>query len=204
MENFEKKYVHDFYEDKSKEFDITRQRHWPKTLEFLKEYNRPEYIVLDNGCGNGRCFLSKNIVGLDYSNGLLLQAKNKKNSGLVRGDVMCLPFQDDSFDLILSIAVVHHMSTQERRIKAMEEIKRVLKPRGKCLLYVWDESTKHKSKFIPIKDKDYFVTWNKDKEIKRYYYLFDLEELKDFCKLCGFNIIEYGKEQESLYVILEK
>ncbi|KAF9760770.1 putative methyltransferase [Nosema granulosis] len=201
---FENKYVHTFYEDKSREFDVTRQRHWPKTLEFLETYNRPEYIVLDDGCGNGRCILDRNIIGLDYSMGLLQQARNKRSNELVRGDAMKLPFYSNSFDLVLSIAVIHHMSTYERRVEALKEIHRVLKPSGKCLIYVWDEATKHKSKFIPIQDKDYFVTWNKNKEIKRYYYLFDLNELKTFCGACGFKIIDSGKEQESLFVILEK
>ncbi|EOB14029.1 Putative methyltransferase KIAA1456 like protein, partial [Nosema bombycis CQ1] len=202
---FEKHFVHDFYDNKAKEFNITRQRHWPKTKEFLDKYYKGG-IVLDNGCGNGRCIINKNIIGLDYSLNLLKEAKIKKDNVLLRGDGLDLPFLDNSFDLIMSIAVIHHFSTKERRNKALKEIKRVLKPKGKCLMYVWDEETKYKSKFKPINNsnnvKDYFVLWNK--EIKRYYYLFDLKELKTFCEEMDFKIIEIGKEQESLYVIMEK
>ncbi|MGZ4765269.1 MAG: class I SAM-dependent methyltransferase [Ilumatobacteraceae bacterium] len=45
----------------------------------------------------------------------------------VYGDGLCLPFQDDSFDLILSQAVLEHVPDPQR---AVDELHRVLKPGG--------------------------------------------------------------------------
>ena len=33
--------------------------------------------------------------------------------------------QDDSFDAVLSIAVIHHIATTERRVRALRELARV-------------------------------------------------------------------------------
>ncbi len=49
------------------------------------------------------------------------------------GDIHDLPFEDDSIDAILCLAVLEHV---ENPIQAMSEMRRVLKPGGKLLLYV--------------------------------------------------------------------
>jgi len=40
-------------------------------------------------------------------------------------------------DLCISIAVLHHLATSDRRLKALKEINRVLTVRGQALVYVW-------------------------------------------------------------------
>lgn len=40
-------------------------------------------------------------------------------------------------DLCISIAVLHHLATPERRLKALIEINRVLSIGGQALVYVW-------------------------------------------------------------------
>lgn len=52
-------------------------------------------------------------------------------------DCLCLPYKNNSLDAAISIAVIHHLSTNERRKQAISELARVLKPNGKCLIYVW-------------------------------------------------------------------
>lgn len=201
-EHFEKKYVHDFYKNHADDFNVTRVKPWPKIIEFLNKYDNKNFINLDCGCGNGRNLKishQSTFVGMDYSLELLLHANNLN---VIRGDCMSLPFKSKSFNIILSIAVIHHLSTYERRKKAMLEMYRCLKDDGKVLLYVWDEKTKHKQKFKQIKDKEYFVRFNNN--FDRYYHLFDIDELKIFCNDCGFFIEECGIEQESIYAILSK
>jgi tRNA (uracil-5-)-methyltransferase TRM9 len=61
--------------------------------------------------------------------------------------VLELPHPPATFDFALSIAVIHHLSTRERRVAAIGSILEILKPRttverskdcgGKALLYVW-------------------------------------------------------------------
>lgn len=40
-------------------------------------------------------------------------------------------------DFCISIAVLHHLATRERRLKALTEINRVLAVKGQALVYVW-------------------------------------------------------------------
>lgn len=50
---------------------------------------------------------------------------------------MSLPFRDESFDAVLSIAVVHHFATVERRAMALRELARITRIGGRLLLTVW-------------------------------------------------------------------
>lgn len=73
------------------------------------------------------------ITCLDYSNDMLLQAKRRftaeglGNVMLCQGDVGALPFQDQEFDVVLSMNGIHAFPDKE---KAYSEIHRVLKPAG--------------------------------------------------------------------------
>ena len=52
-------------------------------------------------------------------------------------DCLEVPLRDNSVDACISIAVIHHLATRERRIKAINEIVRVLVSDGTALIYVW-------------------------------------------------------------------
>lgn len=81
------------------------------------------------------------IVGLDYSPQMLeitrarYNGKIPHNLELVQGDVGALPFEDASFDAVLSMNGIHVFPDKER---ALSEMYRVLKPGGIFLgcLYV--------------------------------------------------------------------
>ena len=57
---------------------------------------------------------------------------------------------------MISIAVIHHFSTDSLRIQAIEEIYRILRIGGKALIYVWAYEQEHKK----FKEQDVFVKWN--------------------------------------------
>ncbi len=42
-------------------------------------------------------------------------------------DNLALPYRDESFDAVLSIAVIHHIATTERRVRAIRELARILR-----------------------------------------------------------------------------
>lgn len=200
--DFEQEYVHKFYNVKSDKFSNSRIKPWPFTVEFMKNNSREDFIVLDAGCGNGRQFLHRNTIGVDFSENLLLDAARKPYLGLVKTNVLNMPFKDSMFDIVLSIAVIHHLSTHERRLECLLEIKRVLKSKQLCLLYVWHKEAASKKKFKEIENGDYFVSWKGENDVLRYYHLFDEEELEKLCKETGFEVLEISKEQESLYIVL--
>lgn len=82
--------------------------------------------VLDVGCGNGYLQASLedkfgNVVGLDYSEEML-----QVNPCIIKihGSSTELPFQDNSFDLVVAAHLLHHLLEEDRK-KTLEEMKRV-------------------------------------------------------------------------------
>lgn len=59
-------------------------------------------------------------------------------------DNLALPFRDESFDAVLSIAVVHHFATTERRVGALRELARVLRIGGRLVISVWAMEQRHR------------------------------------------------------------
>ena len=92
-----------------------------------------EKIILDIG-GGGRfqkelARYEKYFVNSDYKT---LDISTKHRPDIV-GDVHNLPFRDNSVDAIICKAVLEHTHDPFR---AVSEIYRILKPRGKCFVYV--------------------------------------------------------------------
>jgi ubiquinone/menaquinone biosynthesis C-methylase UbiE len=110
---------------------------------YLQKNIKAESKVLDYGCGYGRIvhqFLDKGynkVTGVDSSEEMIkrgLKAKRNLNIKHIQGNK--IPFADNSFDLVLLIAVLTCIPFDEDQAALMLEINRVLKPKG--LLYVSD------------------------------------------------------------------
>lgn len=68
-------------------------------------------------------------------------------------DGMRLPYASQRFDAVLSIAVLHHITTPARRTHMLKELLRILRPAGKALVTVWatdQEDMKKLAKWQPI------------------------------------------------------
>ncbi len=95
--------------------------------------------VLDAGCGlgYGSAMLAErspaSLVGLDLSAEALERARQELGEAvqLVTGDIRELPFESDSFDLVVCFEVIEHVERQER---ALAELRRVLAPQGTLLI----------------------------------------------------------------------
>lgn len=48
-----------------------------------------------------------------------------------------LYFRSNSFDVCICIAVIHHLSTATRRLAAIKELARIIRPGGRILISVW-------------------------------------------------------------------
>jgi ubiquinone/menaquinone biosynthesis C-methylase UbiE len=99
--------------------------------------------ALDLGCGNGRLYTqvrSKHATytGVDNSRELLRIARERNpEAEFVEADVLHLPFPDQSFDVIYSFAVIHHIPGKDNQKQFFREVSRVLKPNGTCLITTW-------------------------------------------------------------------
>lgn len=101
-------------------------------FEFLKsKICQNGKSALEVGCGNGNfcAVLSpmfENVIGLDISPKTINKAKeysNAKNVQYEIGDYLQIRYPENSFDLIVSIATVHHFSLLDFLRKAKSEIK---------------------------------------------------------------------------------
>jgi arsenite methyltransferase len=115
---------------------------------------RGDEQVLDVGCGHGLMLIgpakrlrSGNAVGIDLWQAVD-QADNSREAtwrnvemenvaervGLVDGDARKLPFEENSFDVVLSSWAIHNIYDAQGREDAIREIVRVLKPGGQAVI----------------------------------------------------------------------
>jgi len=74
-------------------------------------------------------------------------------------DNLELPFRDDSFDAVLSLAVVHHFATTERRVQALRELARILRIGGRVVITVWALEQRHRR----FESQDVLIPWQPPK-----------------------------------------
>ena len=203
IEEINVKYV---YDKIAKEFSETRYRPWSCVEEFLNGVKKNSKIG-DIGCGNGKNMTYRRDCehyGCDFSKGLVDICKSK-GLNTIYGDILDIPYENDIFDYTLCIAVIHHLSTVEKRRKAIQEIMRVTKKGGKALILVWafEQPENSRRKFTK---QDNMVSW-KDKKGnlmgERYYYVFKKDELEGLVD-DSFTISKSFYELGNWGVILEK
>ena len=214
----------------AEDFSRTRYSAWPEFgifTDFIKEGDK----ILDVGCGNGRLLellKDKKIgyTGVDVSEKLIRLAQEKyPQNNFLLADNLNLPFSDDNFDKVFSVAVLHNVPSDELRKRAISELSRVLKPGGLLFItvwYLWQKKTSWKpllkNVFLKLIGRskldfnDIFIPW-KDSQGKirtqRYFHCFIKKELQKLAENAGFKIKKIGLLWRSagffnLFLIAEK
>jgi len=122
-----------------KKFGTIEPSDVPYFLKFVELIGKENPKILDCGCGTGRDlkFLENfecELYGIDLSKGMLRVAKQNLNkTSLLRGDYRTLPFKDNYFDGVVSIASLVHLPKKEKTV-ALREFRRILRPQG--VLYI--------------------------------------------------------------------
>jgi alkylated DNA repair protein alkB family protein 8 len=194
LTNIEENQVKNVYEEISNHFNNTRVYKWSWVNDFLDSLNESS-LVYDIGCGNGRNMNhEKNnltFIGLDNCENFIKICKSK-NLNVVNGNIIKIPFQKNSADAIICIAVFHHLSNQNNRLLALLEMKRLLKKNGKILLSVWSINQPKKTRRNFNSYGNNIVLWNNSGKIyERFYYIFKLTELKELFNKAGLYIKNY-------------
>ena len=132
-----RKSVDKFYET----IESSRHAHWHALMPIAKGCK-----VLEYGCGPGSAAfdlarLGAHVVGIDISDVAIAQSTAKARTENLeidfrRMNAECLDFEDNTFDLIVGSAILHHLDLD----KAYRELHRCLKPGGKA---VFIEPTGH-------------------------------------------------------------
>jgi ubiquinone/menaquinone biosynthesis C-methylase UbiE len=122
---------------------------WKQVAE--NEGVKGDEYLLDAGCGTGSVAISwakilgkGKVVGIDIYGGMSgnspAQAyRNAELEGVINrvefknGNILEIPYPDNTFDIVTAGSVLHELDKEEDKIKALKEIKRVLKPGGKFM-----------------------------------------------------------------------
>ncbi|EFX68353.1 hypothetical protein DAPPUDRAFT_260253 [Daphnia pulex] len=77
------------------------------------------------------------------------ETRSRGGHQVVNADCRVSPFRDGIADAVISIAVIHHLATEERRLLALQDISRkfaispgLLSKGGRALVYVWAKEQK--------------------------------------------------------------
>lgn len=107
--------------------------------EAILAERRAALRVLDAGCGTGACYpLARKLSAggvvwaIDVSWAALLRCRGLTSIDLVQASVTRVPFGSDSFDLVLCMDVLQHL-TEAEAADALSEMRRVLAPGGRLL-----------------------------------------------------------------------
>lgn len=220
-------------------FSETRNRPWDQVIDFLDTLP-DDSTLLDVACGNGRHSViarkrGMRVLGVDASTELADIAQDRlreagdqapRGAEVITGSAVHLPLARNTVDHALFIAALHHIPGRKRRIKALREIRRVLRPRGMALVTVWarwqdrfadhyiKELVRHLPRKLALGDKapefgDILVPWQGDE--MRFYHLMSLRETVLTCKAAGFFVSDAWSEKlasdwlpDNHFVVVEK
>lgn len=223
--NYEATHVHSVYEAIAPHFSATRHKPWPAVASFL-DARAPGSVGLDVGCGNGK-YLHVNprvhLVGSDRSGALLRLARAESHpestaEACVIADGLALPHRKGAVDFAICIAVIHHLSTRERRREAIAALLECVRGDGvgKVLVYVWAlEQSSSRRGWDVNSEQDTLVPWvmkkrkedgvkQPDETYQRYYHLYREGELEEDVSAVGGTLVESGYERDNWWVVCSK
>ena len=198
------------YDQMAEKFSGTRNFFWPD-LQFIKDHISAGDRILDFGCGNGRLLgilQEKKIeyFGVDVSQKLIDLAKIKypqfaQNFSKISG-FDSLSFPDEFFNVIVSIAVFHHLPDKKFRLAMAQELFRVTKPGGEIIITVWNLWQPKYKKYLWKNRwrKIFFLSkldWldceipfknNEGKIFKRFHHAYTKKDLTELFSQAGFQI----------------
>jgi ubiquinone/menaquinone biosynthesis C-methylase UbiE len=126
---------------------VNSKRHAQKNIELIERLFKHIDLknisnVLEIGCGIGITAehlynkYNMNVVGTDVDPEQIMFAKKhqkeSKQLKFMELDATILPFENQEFDMVISMFVLHHIGSWD---KTLTEISRVLKPNGYFIFY---------------------------------------------------------------------
>lgn len=201
------------YENQEKLWDkIAKEWHEYKEIpsissnEFVKK-SKGNFLDLGSGSGRhlekikGKYFLQ------DISIEMLKLAQKKAEKlkidyEIIHSPMEIIPKKDNFFDSAICISALHCVPGIKNRQKAISELFRVLKPSKKAYIGVWNAKSKRFIRKTKNGEKEKLIGWT-DKG-KRYYYLYDEEEIHDEFKKAGFEIISTHNSEMMINFVVKK
>lgn len=112
--------------------------------QILKDRYQPGAKILDAGCGNGRNLkwfyqAGFKIHGIDPDMERLKQCKELykgQQENFIQATVEEMPYESNSFDHVVCVAVLHFARDLSHFYKMFEELLRILKPQGSLFIRI--------------------------------------------------------------------
>lgn len=146
----------------SKLFAHIRQLGGDRTPYIASAVQRPVEKVLDIGCSYGWALdaltgKAETLVGIDMDEAALRQAGAQyPHIQFVHQDASTLPFEDETFDVVILSEVIEHVGDENKQL-VIDEAHRVLKPGGLFIftapyagLFAWADPMDFKRRFPGI------------------------------------------------------
>jgi tRNA (uracil-5-)-methyltransferase TRM9 len=166
----------------------------PELEELAKRWEKGR--LLNVGSGHGPDFLpfkgKFDLYGVDFSGGMITMGLRYSRKfdfpvKLQVADARALPFTEGTFDWAIAVATYHHLQGPDEQLKALLELRRVLKPGGEAFLTVWNRCQPR----FWFKGRETAVPWKAGSQIvQRYYYLFTYWEFAGLAKKAGFQVLK--------------
>ena len=167
-----------YYDEISKGYDELHGEEQRKKMSIIKSLVQVTHNdrLLDVGCGSGISSDFDCVVnGIDTSQNLVKVACDKGVDAAV-GEAENLPFDDDSFDFVISVTAIMNFSDIQ---KSVSEMARVCKKDGTCIISFLKNSSK-KEEIL--------------KAVQSYFYILkEIEEEKDIILMLR---LTYGDRPE--------
>jgi len=133
---------------------------------FPEKEKRRKLKILDFGSGTGRhiIYLAKegfNVAGFDNSpESIKFTSEWLKHEGIsldIRdANMLNLPYGNESFDVFIDIGMIEHFNQKDRQ-KAIEEVRRILKPGGYLFLNVKKQGDYLEKKSAPGTEENTYI-----------------------------------------------
>lgn len=155
-------------------------RFWEPVIPTFKEYyNLDENSkILDIGCAKGfmlydftKAIPGITVKGIDISQYAIQNAKEEVKEHLQVANALKLPFEDNSFDLVISITTLHNLNKEDMK-QALSEINRVTKKDAFITLDAYRDD----------EEKKRMEAWNLTALT-----MMHTNEWKEFFKECNYN-----------------
>ncbi len=120
-------------------------RFWQGTVKRFRDYYRlaEDASVLDVGCGKGfmlhdfkELMSNLTVAGIEISEYAIEHAIETVKPFLRTGNAKGLPYEDNSFDLVISINTIHNLPLEECK-RALREIERVTRKYAFITVDAW-------------------------------------------------------------------
>ena len=200
--NYELNNVKNIYDQIANEFDVTRTYNWPWINTIMDSFTENS-LIYDIGCGNGRNmkYIKHKFIGVDNCE-KFVDMCNNNNMKAIYSDMTDINLPSNTADIVMCIASFHHLSNNQNRIKALNEMKRLIKINGNIVISIWSINQPKKTRVTFKNYGDNIVYWKN--KYPRYYYIFKLDEFEQLIKEVELKIIDKFYDCGNEIYILKK